>query len=80
MLLETMESQFCFVVHKNFEGLTRDKVYQERIQSTTLHSTYIRHEFFACCPNLLGESGAKHHDLLVVWSRPEYFLNIAAHV
>jgi hypothetical protein len=42
--------------------------------------TYICHEFLACCPNLLRKSGAEHHDLFVVWGRPENFLNIAAHV
>lgn len=42
--------------------------------------TYIGHEFLACYTDVFCESGAEHHDLFVVRSHPEDFLDVAAHV
>jgi len=42
--------------------------------------TYVGHELLARSPDLLGKSGAEHHDLFVVGGGPEDFLNIATHV
>jgi hypothetical protein len=41
---------------------------------------YILHEFFADGTDFLGESGGEHHDLLMMWCRPENILNIPSHV
>ena len=40
----------------------------------------VLHELLADRADLLGESGAEHHDLLLGWSGTENLLNIAAHV
>ena len=42
--------------------------------------THIRHEFFASDTNVLGESGAEHHYLLVVRREAEDLLHIPAHI
>lgn len=41
---------------------------------------HIRHEFFAGNTDFLRQGGAKHHDLLVVGSGAEDFLDIPTHV
>lgn len=41
---------------------------------------WVLHEFSADRANLLGKSGAEHHDLLLGWCGPEDFLDIPSHV
>ena len=42
--------------------------------------SYVRHGLLARNPDVLGQGGAEHHDLLVVRSVPEDLLNVSAHV
>ena len=42
--------------------------------------THIRHELLAGNTDFLRQRGAKHHDLLVMGSRAEDFLDIPTHV
>ena len=41
---------------------------------------YVIHELLADGPDLLGEGGAEHHDLLLVGRVLEHLLHISAHV
>ena len=41
--------------------------------------THIRHELFAGNTDFLRQCGVEHHDLLVMGSRAEYFLDIPVH-
>ena len=41
---------------------------------------YILHEFLADGSDLLGECGAEHHHLLLVWGHAENFLDITTHI
>ena len=41
---------------------------------------YLIHEFLADWTNILGQSGAEHHDLLLVGCGFEHFLYITTHV
>lgn len=41
---------------------------------------YVLHKLFADGSNVLTKGGAKHHDLLLMRSLLEDFLNVAAHV
>lgn len=74
VLLETVEGELGLVVDVDLEGLhvSMDLKREER--------TYTLHELFASRADLLGEGSREHHDLLVVGSGAEDFLDVAAHV
>ena len=42
--------------------------------------TYVLHELLADGPDVLGQGGREHHDLLLVRGGPEDLLDVAAHV
>jgi len=45
-----------------------------------VRSNYILHEFLAHRANFLAEGSRKHHDLFLMRSAPENFLDITPHV
>lgn len=84
VLLQTVKRELLLIVDVNFEGLMFRKRLRVRSRQITCSKrsggTHRLHELLAGCADLLGERGREHHDLLVVRSRLEDLLNIAAHV
>jgi hypothetical protein len=52
MLLETVKRQFCLIVHEYFERLKPKKMLYQQF-GPRVRVAYVRHEFLACCPNVL---------------------------
>ena len=77
MLLQTVQRELRLIVDKYFKRL------QIHIRTTLKRrrlDTYVGHKLLAGDPDVLGESGREHHDLLVVRRCPEDLLNVASHV
>jgi len=76
VLLKTVERQFSLVINVNLEWLDvrSSPCIRER------ETTYRLHELFTSGSDLLGKGSGEHHDLLVVGSSSEDFLNVSSHV
>lgn len=81
MLLKTVQSQLSLIIDEDFEGLQSNRnVSYSAGRGLKLEATYVRHELLASNTDFLSQRCAEHHDLLVMGSRAEDFLNVAAHV
>ena len=76
VLLKTVEGQLSLVIDVDLEWLGVSSCLSIRERETT----YRLHELFTSGSDLLGKGSGEHHDLLVVGSSSEDFLNVSSHV
>ena len=77
VLLETVQRKLGLVVHEDFQGL-KDIQLTAHMDGPIV--TDICHKLLACNPDILRQRCTEHHHLLVMRSRPENLLHVAAHV